>query len=112
MWLIQASLRKTMYSLNLCIIFLIISPKEKTKKNKFNNVENWEELEAQQQKLFELSRNFSLPPESLKKSNQELKEIEPKKSASTDLILEPKKPECLINVFEKPNEDDDYENFE
>ena len=103
--------------LNTAHAVFIDENQEKTKKkNKFNKNENWEELEAQQQKLFELSRNFSLPPESLQNSKNDSNDQKPRLSVSADtanLTLEAKKNEEVFkNAFKKMNEDEDYENFE
>ena len=74
-------------------------------------------MEAQQQKLFELSRNFSLPPESLQNSKSDSTDQKPRLSVSVDAAnltsLEAKKNEEVFkNAFKKMNEDEDYENFE
>ncbi len=101
------------------LIFGIFKEKNK-KKNKFNNLENWDELEAQQQKLFELSRNFNLPSETLKKNAEDNKELGtlkqtsstiPEKKDYSSVEVEDNKKEYTANVFKKSNEDDDYENY-
>ena len=71
-------------------------------------------MEAQQQKLFEMSRNFSLPAESLQKNSDELISVRPTNSENKEFDssnLQDKKTENLKNAFEKTNDDEDYENF-
>lgn len=85
-------------------------------------MENWEELEAQQQKLFELSRNFSLPTEVLKKSEEEQKkqknvietidiDKENDEEAKKEVAIEKNKNFPFADAFHEKNEEEDYENY-